>query len=145
MLCTKKPIQVEMMCWDGTNLDEIQAWGRDLVETERARALLLLRYGSMPGTLNLFVRKGQSECVLEVGDWIALESDGDGYYPVARGVFAATYEDREETSSRPPIRHVPSEMDVLRSMFGGRQFDQDEADEMCAYLQVRVRPPRRDA
>lgn len=96
MLCTKKPIQVEMICWTGSNLEAVVRWGEHQVDMGRANFVPNPRIGG-DGHLRLYVVKGESECTLAPGDWIALESDGSGYYPVARDIFEKTYETPEET------------------------------------------------
>lgn len=88
----RRPSRTEMIQWRGDNRDEIEAWARVQQDTWPFMEPLDLRATSVATALRFHVAKGSSLCTIVLGDWIALESDGSGYYPIACDVQAATYE-----------------------------------------------------
>lgn len=40
----------------------------------------------------LWVEKSEEWCRIDVGDWIIVEPDGEGFYPCKRAIFAAKYD-----------------------------------------------------
>lgn len=83
-LFRKKPVEVEAMQWDGTNMDAVQQWiGEPRQDTFRE---------DYEGRARLWIEKGQTVAHLHVGDWIIREPDGRGYYPCVNTDFELTYE-----------------------------------------------------
>lgn len=134
MLFTKKPMQVEMIQWTGTNLDEIQSWSDDLVEQNAATRAVHVVPGSLVSALRLYVDKGQSECTVHVGDWIALEGDRDGYYPIEAAVHERTYAQYNDDDQ------AREDAEWLRSALRGEPIPAKAAIRLCLWILKHTEP-----
>lgn len=83
-LYRRKPVEIEMIQWNGDNLDEIRAWSvpdrTGIHATQRG------------GFLRFLCIKSNSNPQIPLGDWVARERDGHGFYPIANLEQAQTYE-----------------------------------------------------
>ena len=52
----------------------------------------VMRDQSYMGGVPYVVTIHRQKCLIEIGDWIVLEPDGEHYYPIKDYVFKATYE-----------------------------------------------------
>lgn len=104
----KKPVDVEMICWLGP-IEPIEHWIDELM----ARGETVPSGGDFqgaaePGKLRFHCAASQAQVTIEVGDWIAIERDGRGFYPISRADQADSYEDPSaipvviEVTSMPP-------------------------------------------
>lgn len=113
----KRPGDVEMIRWEPEwtpeqARDELLAWADGLCERNENVRTLQIGLAATNDAIRFWVNKGQSESTITIGDWIAAEGDGDGYYPLTRDAQAAGYEEPEpsigdwiavvEVTSQPP-------------------------------------------
>lgn len=95
----KRPVSVRMIRWDGS--DE----ARQVIRRHARSSPWLCgdheREGAHDGALIVWVQKGGTHAHVGLGDWVALEPDGTGVYPVAADVFEATFEPSGPMPSRP--------------------------------------------
>ena len=75
----KKPVVIEAIQFNGSNLDEILQWG-DANDT----CMSGTRYGVTIGTL-------EGNMTASIGDWVIKGGKGE-FYPCKPDIFAATYE-----------------------------------------------------
>jgi hypothetical protein len=88
----KRPVEVSMVRWDGSSaaFREIDAaGGKPQRVTEPYR----------DGRLGIWVAKSAAVCHVADGDWVALEPDGTGVYPLTEADREAGYEPVTEPSS----------------------------------------------
>lgn len=98
----KKPVEVEAMQWDGTNIDALWDWGKDVLFAAGRDSAPAVFAFPPNGPLEAWVEKSQTYCQVEVGDWLIKESDGIGVYPCKGAVFAATYDRVPASKSKDP-------------------------------------------
>lgn len=132
-LFTKKPMQVEMIRFDGANLSEIVSWGDDLC-AENAAIRTVKAFVGADGNLRLWVEKGQSECTLDAGDWIALEGDRDGYYPIESAVHERTYAQYNDDDQ------AREDAEWLRSALRGEPIPAKAAIRLCLWILKHTEP-----
>jgi len=80
----KKPVMIEAIRWDGTNLGELQAWGCPATPLPSAGDGLII--GTCEDGPN-----HEAVHVADMGDWIIRGIKGE-FYPCKPDIFAATYE-----------------------------------------------------
>jgi len=81
----KKPIVIEAIRWDGTNLDELKEWNAPVtIMPATGRASLII--GTLEDGPN-----SEAIHVATLGDWIIRGVAGE-FYPCKPDIFAATYE-----------------------------------------------------
>lgn len=92
----KLPQDVEMMCWNGENLGAIAAWVDGILGQMAATAHdfeVIEDFVSVgKPKLSFWCTKSLATVTIAAGDWIALESDRTGFYPLAADVKEASYE-----------------------------------------------------
>lgn len=89
----KKPVDVEMMQWDGHDLNALQSWADDLCERNENVRTLHAHFGAEGGgALRFHVASSQGEATIRAGDWVVAERNGDGYYPLMQAEQLETYE-----------------------------------------------------
>lgn len=101
----KKPVEVEMILWDGTDerLAEIQAWVADSPRPDHEPHAFIKDY---EGCVELYVAHNRDWCHIPVGYRVAKELDGSGFYPLSPEGFAAGYV-APEVSERVPKTRAP--------------------------------------
>jgi hypothetical protein len=80
----KKPVTVEMIQWTGNNVREVGEFTGPMADC-RTSAM-------RPGGLSFWCAASVATVNIEVGDWIARERDGRGYYPISEADQAESYE-----------------------------------------------------
>lgn len=78
----KKPVVIDAVLWDGTNVDEVLGF---IMPTGEAR-----RVGSAPCD-RILISTREGEMTASTGDWIIRGVKGE-FYPCKPDIFDATYE-----------------------------------------------------
>ena len=82
----KRPVVVDMIRWDGT--EEAQR----LIRRNSGASPFVCSDPACAGALMVWVGKGQANAHVPLGDWVALEPDGTGVYPLTEADREAGYE-----------------------------------------------------
>ena len=77
----KKPVVIEAIQYNGSNINEIEQWSSGVVDLDLPHRL---KIKTLEGTM-----------VAKVNDWIIRGVKGE-YYPCKPDIFEATYEPAEE-------------------------------------------------
>ena len=83
----KKPVEIEAVCYDGTNREEIADFMGQTGKVEEAKL-------SGPGRGlhdGIIIRTLEGDMTASVGDWI-IRGVKNEYYPCKPDIFSATYE-----------------------------------------------------
>lgn len=96
----KKPVEIDAVHWDGTNIDEVL----ELVDFEKLPAELAEGpdgpgIGHTPATGDLYIPTLEGTMTARAGDWIIKGVQGE-LYPCKPDIFAATYEPVEVAEER---------------------------------------------
>ncbi len=82
----KKPVVIEAILWDGSNINEILAWAYGIAGLARAPA-----GPNTPERDRLRVETLEGTMYAERGDWIIRGVKGE-LYPIKNEIFLETYE-----------------------------------------------------
>lgn len=87
----KKPVDVEMIQWLGP-IEPIENWIDELMARgETVPSGGDFQAAAEPGKMRFQCAASQAQVTIEVGDWIAIERDGRGFYPISRADQADSY------------------------------------------------------
>lgn len=87
----KKSVDVEMLQWTG-DLGEVERWVDTLIHEMSPNATGDFQLGSGTTDLRFWCDASKATVSIAVGDWIALERDGDGFYPLRAADQLDAYE-----------------------------------------------------
>ena len=84
----KRPVVVEAVQWNGSNLDELLRFMRD---PDNEDLLPAPGVGHTPSEGHLTIPTLEGRMIAEAGDWIIKGTKGE-FYPCKPDIFEATYE-----------------------------------------------------
>jgi len=111
----KKPVVIEAVLWDGSNLDEVKQFCAGAARYElMARGNYELVIGTLEDGEDLIAKHVASK-----GDWIIKGVQGE-FYPCKPDIFEATYDPADTPSPQPipfltPAPDIASENERLRA------------------------------
>lgn len=91
----KLPIEVEMYCWQPeVGVARLFAWAsqqRDIGNVDKPLVAGPSNLGD-GASLTFYCEKSQAGVIIGPGSFVAIEDDGEGFYPIDAEVHATSYE-----------------------------------------------------
>lgn len=102
----KKPVVIEAIRWNGTNVRAVLAFCRPLVVANGASDEPSLAFSGRsriePDKNKVLIRTLEGVMAVSAGDWIIRGVQGE-FYPCRDDIFRATYEPADETEEHVPL------------------------------------------